>query len=91
MTTHLHNDIRMSEDSPGKQFLIKAAFLRHVDDEPHFGNEETFSMPLTTEDLITVTDSRHHEDFEAQQQEMERMRRKIEHLQAQLDAKNQKT
>lgn len=54
MTTRLHNDIRMPDGSHGKQFLIKAAFLRHVDDTPHFGNEPTFSMPLTTEDLIAT-------------------------------------
>ena len=53
-TTHLHNDIRMPKGSRGKQFIIKAAFLRHIDDEPQFGNEPTFSMPLTTEDLVAA-------------------------------------
>jgi hypothetical protein len=51
ISSHLHNDIRMPEGSRGKLFIAKAAFLRHPDDEPYFGNEPTFSMPLTTEDL----------------------------------------
>jgi hypothetical protein len=50
-TTRLHNEIKMPEGSKGKMFIIKAAFLRHIDDEPKFGAEPTFSMPLTTEDL----------------------------------------
>jgi hypothetical protein len=50
-TTRLHTNIRMPAGSHGKQFIIKAAFLVHVDDEPRFGSEETFSMPLMTEDL----------------------------------------
>ena len=48
MTTRLHNDVRMPDGSHGKQFIVKASFLRHVNDEPRFGNEPTFSMPLTT-------------------------------------------
>jgi hypothetical protein len=51
-TTRLHNDIDMPAGSRGKQFIIKAAFLRHISDKPRFGSEPTFSMPLTTEDLV---------------------------------------
>jgi hypothetical protein len=51
ISSQLHNNIRMPEGSHGKIFIAKAAFLRHPDDEPHFGNEPTFSMPWTTEDL----------------------------------------
>jgi hypothetical protein len=51
LTTRLHNDIQMPAGSHGKQFIIKAAFLKHVDDLPCFGNEPTFSMPLNTQDL----------------------------------------
>jgi hypothetical protein len=51
ITTLLHNTIRMPEGSRGKLFIVKAAFLRHPDDDPHFGSEPTFSMPLTTEDM----------------------------------------
>jgi hypothetical protein len=87
ITTRLHNDIRMPEGSHGKQFIIKAAFLRHVNDEPRFGNSPTFSMPLTTEDLAAALDRQHHETFEAQLQEVERARREIERLQAELAAK----
>jgi hypothetical protein len=51
LTTRLYNDIQMPKGSHGKLFIIKAAFLKHVDDNPHFGAEQTVSMPLTTEDL----------------------------------------
>jgi hypothetical protein len=52
LTTRLHNDIEMPKGSHGQQFLIKASFLKHINDEPRFGNQPTFSMPLTTEDLV---------------------------------------
>jgi hypothetical protein len=44
-------------------------------------------MPLTTEDLAAALDRQHHEDFEAQVQEVERQRQEIERMQAALDAK----
>jgi hypothetical protein len=62
LTTRLHNNIRMPEGSRGKQFIIKAAFLRHIDDTPKFGAEPTFFMPLTTEDLAATVDRRHETD-----------------------------
>ena len=64
MTTRLHTDIQMPANSRGKLFIAKAAFLKHVDDEPKFGPEPTFSMPLTTEDLTSILDRQHHEEFE---------------------------
>jgi hypothetical protein len=85
MTTHLHNDIQMPEGSHGKQFIIKAAFLKHVDDTPKFGNEPTFSMPLTTEDMAATIDKEHHEEFEAQIKEIERQRLEIERLQKEIN------
>jgi hypothetical protein len=86
MTSRLYNDITMPKGSHGQQFLVKAAFLRHVDDEPRFGNQPTFSMPLTTEDLVAALDRQHHEDFEAQARETELHRREIERLEAELKA-----
>jgi hypothetical protein len=62
LTTRLHNDIRMPEGSHGKQFIIKASFLKHIDDEPRFGNEPTFSMPLTTEDLAAALGAQENEN-----------------------------
>jgi hypothetical protein len=56
MTSRLHNDIRMPESLRGKQFIVKAAFLKHVNDEPQFGNAPTFTMPLSTEDLAATVD-----------------------------------
>ncbi|MDR2138801.1 MAG: hypothetical protein LBP50_04555 [Tannerella sp.] len=79
-TTRLHNDIRMPDGSHGKQFIIKAAFLKHVDDAPKFGPEPTFSMPLTTEDLAAALDRRHREDLEAHLLEIERLRLDVERL-----------
>jgi hypothetical protein len=85
ITTRLHNDIHMPDGSHGKQFIIKAAFLKHVNDEPRFGNEPTFSMPLTTEDLAAALDRQHHEEFEEHVREIERQRQEIERLNAQLN------
>ncbi|MDR1896653.1 MAG: hypothetical protein LBR10_07685, partial [Prevotellaceae bacterium] len=87
LTTRLHNDIQMPDGSHGKQFIIKASFLKHISDEPRFGNEPTFSMPLTTADLAATLDRQHHEEFEAQIQEVERQRQEIERLHAELEAK----
>jgi hypothetical protein len=89
LTTRLHNDIQMPPGSHGKQFLIKAAFLRHIDDEPRFGNEPTFSMPLTTADLVATIDRQHHEEFEANVREVELQRQEIERLTAEQNAKKQ--
>jgi hypothetical protein len=86
MTTRLHNDIRMPDGSHGKQFIIKASFLRHVDDEPRFGSEQTFSMPLTTQDIAAAL-SQHREDMEAQMRELELQRKEIEYLRAELNGK----
>ena len=77
MTTRLHNDIRMPDGSHGKQFIIQASFLKHVNDEPRFGNQPTFSMPLTTKDLAATLDHQHHEDYEAHIREVERHRQEI--------------
>jgi hypothetical protein len=52
--------------------------------QPH----PAFSMPLTTEDLAAALDRQHHEEFEVRMQEVERQRREIERLQAELNAKN---
>ena len=77
MTSRLHTDLRMPDGSHGKQFIIKASFLKHVNDEPRFGNQPTFSMPLTTEDLAAALDRQHHEDYEAQIRAVERHRQEI--------------
>jgi hypothetical protein len=55
LTSHLHTDIQVPAGSRGKLLIVKAAFLRHVDDTPRFGNEPTVTMPLTTEDLAAMT------------------------------------
>jgi hypothetical protein len=86
-TTHLYNDIQMPEGSHGKQFIAKASFLRHVDDDPRFGNEPTFSMPLTTADLAAALDRQHQEEENEQLNEIERQRQEIERLQAELNQK----
>jgi hypothetical protein len=79
-TSRLHNDIQMPEDSHGKQFIIKASFLRHVGDEPRFGPQPTFTMPFTTEDLAALHDQQHHEEFEEHLREIERHRQELEQL-----------
>jgi hypothetical protein len=61
--------------------MVRAAFLRHVDDEPKFGPEHMFVMPLSPEDLITIRDHQHHEEFEAQVSAVERHRQEVEEIQ----------
>jgi hypothetical protein len=77
ITTRLHNDIPMPEGSRGKLFIIKASFLKHVDDHPRFGNAPTFSMPLTTNDLAAILDRQAHEAYEAHSQEVEKHRMEL--------------
>jgi hypothetical protein len=55
LTSHLHTDIQVPAGSRGKLLIVKAAFLRHVDDTPRFGNEPTVTMPLSTEDIAAAT------------------------------------
>jgi hypothetical protein len=45
-TTTLYNDVRMPDGSHGQQFIAKAAFLVHINDEPRFGKGIVFNMPL---------------------------------------------
>jgi hypothetical protein len=88
LTTRMYNDIRMPDGSHGKQFIIEASFLKHIDDEPRFGSEQTFSMPLTTEDLVVASAARpHHEEFEDTLREIAFYRQEIERLEAKLKAK----
>jgi hypothetical protein len=84
MTDHVHTDIEMPAGSRGKQFVIKASFLRHVGDTPRFGSEPTFSMPLTTEDLAGIHDTQSHEEHEARMSELQRHRQEIERIEAEL-------
>ncbi|MDR2139240.1 MAG: hypothetical protein LBP50_06810 [Tannerella sp.] len=77
-TSRLHNDIRMPDGSHGKLFIIKAAFLKHVEDVPKFGPEPTFSMPLTTEDLAGTVNRRRQETSDAQPREVEHNRQEAE-------------
>jgi hypothetical protein len=77
ITTRLHNDIQMPEGSRGKLFIIKASFLKHLDDHPRFGNAPTFSMPLTTNDLAHILDRQAHEEYEAHLREVEQHRQEV--------------
>ncbi|MDR1454307.1 MAG: hypothetical protein LBJ01_01530 [Tannerella sp.] len=87
VTTTLHTSFDMPEGCHGQQYAAKASFLKHVSDSPRFSNEVTFSMPLTTGDLIAELDRQHHEDYENQIREVERQRQEIERLQAELKTK----
>jgi hypothetical protein len=65
--------------------LIKASFLRHVDGEPVFGPQPTFTMPYSTEDLGGGSaDRQHHDVLESSLREIERLRRELEQLRASL-------
>ncbi|MDR1456046.1 MAG: hypothetical protein LBJ01_10375 [Tannerella sp.] len=87
VSTTLHTSFDMPEGCHGHQYAAKASFLKHVNDSPRFSNEVTFSMPLTTGDLIAELDRQHHEDYENQIREVERQRQEIERLQAELRKK----
>jgi hypothetical protein len=63
VTRRLHNDIRMPEDCHGKQYVVRASFLKHADDEPRWSNEITFSMPRTTGDIARMVDQQFHDGF----------------------------
>jgi hypothetical protein len=69
VTSRLHNTISMPEGSHGKAFIVKAAFLKHVDDTPRFSNPIVFSMPLTVVDFDKVLNH-----IEVPMSEMERLR-----------------
>ncbi|MDR1403676.1 MAG: hypothetical protein LBJ60_08265, partial [Tannerellaceae bacterium] len=88
MTTRLHNDVFLP-GFHGKQFIIKAAFMKHIDDEPIFGNQPTFSLPLTTEDLVAALEKQHETDTAAHALEVERHRLEMEELHKKLDAKTE--
>jgi hypothetical protein len=79
-TTRLHNDICMPDGSHGKQFIIKASFLRHIDDEPRFGPQPTFTMPYSTEDLSVSINRQYHSEFEEKLREIEDLRNELNQL-----------
>jgi hypothetical protein len=90
ISTRVYNDIKMPEGSRGKQFEVKASFLKHTDDEPRFGNAPVFSMPLSTDDLIARVDRHAHEDLEEKLQEVEQRRLELEQLLAEIEAAKKK-
>jgi hypothetical protein len=71
ITTRLHNDITMPEGSHGKLFYIMASFLKHVDDEPRFGPQPSFTMPYRTEDVVDLLDKQREEEAEQHRLEAE--------------------
>jgi hypothetical protein len=89
MTTVVRTEIKLPEDSRGKMFIAKAAFLKHVDDSPTFGDKQvTFTMPQTTEDLATVLGrQRHYAMYDEHLREIERQDKEIERLKAELAAR----
>jgi hypothetical protein len=82
MTTRLHNNITLPPGSHGKLFLVKAAFLKHVDDNPLFGNQTVFSMPRDTTDLAAEI---------SRINETERLRLENERLYAEIERLSRKT
>jgi hypothetical protein len=84
ITSKMHNDIVMPEGSRGKQFTVKAAFLKHTDDVPRFGNEPLFSMPLTTEDLVARQHQQVLDDLDEQLLHVRRHREEIERLEEEM-------
>jgi hypothetical protein len=73
----------MPEGSHGKMFLIKASFLKHVNDSPLFGNEPAFSMPLSTGDMADAALQKKKER-ELVLSEVEYYRQEVERLKTEL-------
>lgn len=90
-TTHQHNDIRMPKRSRGKRLSVRAALLRHVDDEPRFGNAFVFTMPSNTGELAAAIARQQREDLEEQLREVELHRRETERLRAELNLTGKKS
>jgi hypothetical protein len=88
LTTHIHNDIHMPKGSHGKQFVAKASFLKHVDDKPVFGNQQVFSIPLNTEDLLAAAKNPQAPDSNFYLQEIEHLKEEIEKLKNELSTRN---
>jgi hypothetical protein len=80
ITTKLHNNISMPEGSHGKMFLVKASFLKHVNDTPRFRQEDTFTMPYMVEDIASLVSKMHEEDAENHRLEVERLEAEIRRL-----------
>jgi hypothetical protein len=79
LTSCLRTTIALPKDSQGKAFIAKAAFLKHVNDWPMFGQRQTvFSMPLSTSDLSTLFEK--EEEMASLRRENERLRRENEQL-----------
>jgi hypothetical protein len=87
VTNNLHNEIKMPEGSHGKQFMLAAAFLKHPDDEPKFGEFTIFSMPKTAADLAAVLDQQHHDEFEEHVRFVEQHRQEVERIHAEQNAR----
>jgi hypothetical protein len=84
-TSRLNSTIRMPEGSNGKAFIISAAFLRHVEDKPNFGAAKTFSMPLTTVDIVADTyGKRLRENYDLKVKEVEELRLKVAQLESEI-------
>jgi hypothetical protein len=80
ITTSLHNNVSMPEGSHGKMFLVKASFLKHVNDTPRFRQEDTFTMPYMVEDIASLVSKMHEEDAENHRLEVERLEAEIRRL-----------
>jgi hypothetical protein len=77
MSKHQHNQFEMPAGSHGKRFIATAAFLKHVDDKPQFGNEEIFAMPVTVSDLMADHERVEHDNL-ANLDEIERLKAALE-------------
>jgi hypothetical protein len=81
LTTRLHTSISLPEELRGKQIIIRAAFLQHVDDTPKFGEiQPVISMPLTTEDLANSVEEQHKLEHESRKDAIKRHREELDRL-----------
>jgi hypothetical protein len=64
----------------GQQFLVAAAYLRHLDDTPVFGHDQTFSLPYMTSDIGLSIKQKHEEEKAAWERKIEELEREIREL-----------
>jgi hypothetical protein len=80
ITSKLHTDIKMPEGSHGKLFYVEASFLKHMNDEPRFGPEPSFTMPYKTEDVVDLLQKQNEEEVEQHRLDVERLEEEIRRL-----------
>jgi hypothetical protein len=74
-TTKRHNTVHIPDGYHGQQLTIRAAFLKHVGDDPLFGPLAYFTLPIETSDLLQSINQKYVDEIEALKKELERVKK----------------